>query len=111
MEIGGVLGTFLFGIETLQTFNYYRDSPKDSKLLKAAVRLSVIVLAGLLTLRVSRSALSGELSGHTTKLPFREMSRVLELAHTIVAWHAVRKTHSHPRRRLSAKFHSFILKL
>ncbi|KAJ7802558.1 hypothetical protein B0H14DRAFT_3884498 [Mycena olivaceomarginata] len=32
-----VLGVFLFGIETLQTFNYYRRFPKDSNLLKAAV--------------------------------------------------------------------------
>ncbi|KAJ7440203.1 hypothetical protein B0H11DRAFT_2099985 [Mycena galericulata] len=37
MEIGAVLGTFLFGIETLQTFNYYRRFPEDSKLLKATV--------------------------------------------------------------------------
>ncbi|KAJ7810598.1 hypothetical protein B0H14DRAFT_3480461 [Mycena olivaceomarginata] len=37
LEIGSVLGVFLFGIETLQTFNYYRRFPKDSNLLKAAV--------------------------------------------------------------------------
>jgi hypothetical protein len=37
LEIGSVLGVFLFGIETLQTFNYYRRSPKDSNLLKPAV--------------------------------------------------------------------------
>ncbi|KAJ7312531.1 hypothetical protein DFH08DRAFT_1087546 [Mycena albidolilacea] len=37
LEIGSVLGIFLFGIETLQTFNYYRRFPKDSTLLKAAV--------------------------------------------------------------------------
>ncbi|KAJ6534332.1 hypothetical protein B0H19DRAFT_441516 [Mycena capillaripes] len=55
IEIGAVLGTFLFGIETLQTFNYYRDFPKDSKLLKAAV--------GLVW--------------------------VLELGHTVSAWHAL----------------------
>ncbi|KAJ7788262.1 hypothetical protein B0H14DRAFT_2628461 [Mycena olivaceomarginata] len=36
LEIGSVLGVFLFGIETLQTFNYYRRFPKDSNLLKAA---------------------------------------------------------------------------
>ncbi|KAJ6563930.1 hypothetical protein B0H19DRAFT_1374540 [Mycena capillaripes] len=54
IEIGAVLGTFLFGIETLQTFNYYRNFQKDSKLLKATV--------GLVW--------------------------VLELGHTISAWHA-----------------------
>jgi hypothetical protein len=37
LEIGIVLGVFLFGIETLQTFNYYRRFPKDSNLLKATV--------------------------------------------------------------------------
>ncbi|KAJ7146864.1 hypothetical protein C8R44DRAFT_758369 [Mycena epipterygia] len=37
MEIGAILGTFLFGIETLQTFNYYRRFPEDSKLLKTTV--------------------------------------------------------------------------
>ncbi|KAJ6534186.1 hypothetical protein B0H19DRAFT_1271914 [Mycena capillaripes] len=55
LEIGAVLGIFLFGIETLQTFNYYRDFPRDSKLLKATV--------GLVW--------------------------VLELGHTISAWHAL----------------------
>jgi hypothetical protein len=40
IEIGAVLGTFLFGIETLQTFNYYRNFRKDSKLLKITVRKS-----------------------------------------------------------------------
>ncbi|KAF7368338.1 Saposin B-type domain-containing protein [Mycena venus] len=37
LEIGTMLGTFLFGIETLQTFNYYKRFPKDSNLLKGAV--------------------------------------------------------------------------
>ncbi|KAF7368340.1 Saposin B-type domain-containing protein [Mycena venus] len=37
LEIGIVLGVFLFGIETLQTFNYYKRFPKDSNLLKGAV--------------------------------------------------------------------------
>ncbi|KAJ7194019.1 hypothetical protein GGX14DRAFT_700984 [Mycena pura] len=37
LEIGTVLGAFLFGIETLQTFNYYKQFPKDSHILKAAV--------------------------------------------------------------------------
>ncbi|KAJ6579287.1 hypothetical protein B0H10DRAFT_2235901 [Mycena sp. CBHHK59/15] len=38
-EIGSVLGDFLFGIETLQTFNYYRDFPRDSIALKTTVAL------------------------------------------------------------------------
>ncbi|KAJ7315702.1 hypothetical protein DFH08DRAFT_1086769, partial [Mycena albidolilacea] len=36
-EIASVLATWLFGIETLQTFNYYSDFPKDPKFLKALV--------------------------------------------------------------------------
>ncbi|KAF7333795.1 Saposin B-type domain-containing protein [Mycena venus] len=36
-EIASVLATWLFGIETLQTFNYYSDFPKDPKVLKALV--------------------------------------------------------------------------
>lgn len=41
IEIGAALGAFLFGIETLQTFNYYRNFPKDSNLLKGTVSLLV----------------------------------------------------------------------
>ncbi|KAJ7114858.1 hypothetical protein C8R44DRAFT_984227 [Mycena epipterygia] len=37
LEIGTVLGTFLFGLLTLQTFNYYRQFPEDSKTLKITV--------------------------------------------------------------------------
>ncbi|KAJ7265712.1 hypothetical protein C8J57DRAFT_1718314 [Mycena rebaudengoi] len=55
IESGTLLGVFLFGIETLQTFHYYRNFSQDSKLLKAAV--------GLVW--------------------------VLELGHTISAWHAL----------------------
>ncbi|KAJ7189392.1 hypothetical protein GGX14DRAFT_547110 [Mycena pura] len=36
-EIAAVLATWLFGIETLQTFNYYSDFPKDPKVLKTLV--------------------------------------------------------------------------
>ncbi|KAJ6507580.1 hypothetical protein DFH09DRAFT_1199724 [Mycena vulgaris] len=39
IEIGLVLGTFLFGILTLQTFNYYGAYPTDSKWLKGLVTL------------------------------------------------------------------------
>ncbi|KAJ7127596.1 hypothetical protein C8R43DRAFT_1111187 [Mycena crocata] len=38
-EIGSVLGAFLFGIMTLQTYNYYRSFPGDSILLKFTVAL------------------------------------------------------------------------
>jgi hypothetical protein len=41
-EIASVLATWLFGIETLQTFNYYSDFPKDPKILKALVCLSAL---------------------------------------------------------------------
>ncbi|KAJ7128600.1 hypothetical protein C8R44DRAFT_778298 [Mycena epipterygia] len=37
IQIGLVFATFLFGIETLQTFNYYRDYPKDVAMLKILV--------------------------------------------------------------------------
>ncbi|KAJ7114833.1 hypothetical protein C8R44DRAFT_880903 [Mycena epipterygia] len=37
LEIGTVVGTFFFGILTLQTFNYYRQFPDDSKTLKITV--------------------------------------------------------------------------
>ncbi|KAJ7622566.1 hypothetical protein DFH06DRAFT_1231676 [Mycena polygramma] len=37
IEIGGVVGTFLFGIMTLQSFHYFRHFPDDSKLLKYTV--------------------------------------------------------------------------
>ncbi|KAJ7450744.1 hypothetical protein FB451DRAFT_1285015 [Mycena latifolia] len=37
LEIGVVVGSFLYGIETLQAFNYYRQFPKDSVLLKCTV--------------------------------------------------------------------------
>ncbi|KAJ7671266.1 hypothetical protein DFH06DRAFT_112607 [Mycena polygramma] len=36
-EIGLIVGTFLYGIETLQTFNYYRMFPKDPRKLKTLV--------------------------------------------------------------------------
>ncbi|KAJ7077651.1 hypothetical protein B0H15DRAFT_805110 [Mycena belliarum] len=41
--IGVAFSTFLFGIETLQTFNYYRDFPKDSKKLKVLVSMIWII--------------------------------------------------------------------
>ncbi|KAJ6599988.1 hypothetical protein DFH09DRAFT_1271525 [Mycena vulgaris] len=37
VEIGLVIATFLFGIETLQTFNYYREYPNDRRMLKTLV--------------------------------------------------------------------------
>ncbi|KAJ7086195.1 hypothetical protein C8R44DRAFT_991628 [Mycena epipterygia] len=37
LEIGMVVGIFLFGILTLQTFNYYRQFPDDSKTLKITI--------------------------------------------------------------------------
>ncbi|KAJ7812005.1 hypothetical protein B0H14DRAFT_3150514 [Mycena olivaceomarginata] len=37
IQIALVVATWLFGIETLQAFNYYRDFAKDPKILKALV--------------------------------------------------------------------------
>ncbi|KAJ7805944.1 hypothetical protein B0H13DRAFT_608594 [Mycena leptocephala] len=39
-EIGVLVATFLYGIETLQTYNYFRRFPKDSSLLKATVAVT-----------------------------------------------------------------------
>lgn len=38
IEIGGVVSTFLFGIVTLQVWNYYRRYPADGRTLKLLVR-------------------------------------------------------------------------
>ncbi|KAJ7085578.1 hypothetical protein C8R44DRAFT_893867 [Mycena epipterygia] len=45
-EIGIVAGTFLFGIATLQTFNYYGDASQDSINLKSLVALLWILDLG-----------------------------------------------------------------
>ncbi|KAJ6463466.1 hypothetical protein C8R45DRAFT_520947 [Mycena sanguinolenta] len=37
LEIGGVFSTLLFGISTMQAYNYYRDYPKDRLTLKVMV--------------------------------------------------------------------------
>ncbi|KAJ6522406.1 hypothetical protein B0H19DRAFT_1086152 [Mycena capillaripes] len=37
LELGGVLGTLLFGITSVQTFSYYRDYPRDALLLRTVV--------------------------------------------------------------------------
>ncbi|KAJ7627022.1 hypothetical protein FB45DRAFT_1004637 [Roridomyces roridus] len=37
MEMGATAGSFLFGILTLQVFNYYRQFPDDSRTLKSIV--------------------------------------------------------------------------
>ncbi|KAJ7136687.1 hypothetical protein C8R44DRAFT_976197 [Mycena epipterygia] len=37
LEIGVVVAIFLYGLQTLQTFNYYRDFPKDKWILKIMV--------------------------------------------------------------------------
>ncbi|KAJ7114909.1 hypothetical protein C8R44DRAFT_880970 [Mycena epipterygia] len=37
LEIGAVVGTFFFGILTLQTFNYFRQFPEDSRTLKITI--------------------------------------------------------------------------
>ncbi|KAJ7128581.1 hypothetical protein C8R44DRAFT_778255 [Mycena epipterygia] len=41
IQIGLVFATFLFGIETLQTFNYYRDYPKDVAMLKILLAYTI----------------------------------------------------------------------
>ncbi|KAJ7656518.1 hypothetical protein DFH06DRAFT_1199792 [Mycena polygramma] len=46
LEIGAILGTFLLGVSTLQTFNYFRQFPKDSKFLKTVVAVVWILEVG-----------------------------------------------------------------
>ena len=41
VEIGLVFSTFLFGIETLQTYHYYRNYSRDYLGLKALVSSSL----------------------------------------------------------------------
>ncbi|KAJ7881865.1 hypothetical protein B0H13DRAFT_2048889 [Mycena leptocephala] len=37
LEVGGIVSTYLFGIETLQVYHYFRKYPEDSQLLKSTV--------------------------------------------------------------------------
>ncbi|KAJ7214971.1 hypothetical protein GGX14DRAFT_562998 [Mycena pura] len=57
-EIGSVVGAFLFGIVTLQTYNYYRKFPGDSALLKTTVALAAGI--GAYDISVARLTLYGE---------------------------------------------------
>ncbi|KAJ7206276.1 hypothetical protein GGX14DRAFT_457512 [Mycena pura] len=43
IEMGGVLSVLFFGINTAQTYHYYRDYPKDRPLVKAAVWIFQLV--------------------------------------------------------------------
>ncbi|KAJ7114887.1 hypothetical protein C8R44DRAFT_880947 [Mycena epipterygia] len=54
LEIGTVVGTFLFGILTLQSFNYFRQFPEDSRTLKI-----MVVALWLLELAHTTCALQG----------------------------------------------------
>jgi hypothetical protein len=38
LEIGSFVGTFLFGVVFLQTFNYYNMYPEDGRMNKTLVR-------------------------------------------------------------------------
>ncbi|KAJ7479210.1 hypothetical protein FB451DRAFT_1172322 [Mycena latifolia] len=46
IEIGLVLAIFLFGLETLQTFNYYRQFPQDALKLKILVYSMTVTFYG-----------------------------------------------------------------
>ncbi|KAJ7114838.1 hypothetical protein C8R44DRAFT_880908 [Mycena epipterygia] len=73
LEIGTVVGTFLFGILTLQTFNYYRQFPEDSKTLKVTVAIlwSSLMISAVL---------------NPNESPLR---RLLELAQSICALYGI----------------------
>lgn len=98
IQIALVLATWLFGIGTLQTFNYYREFPKDPKILKGLVRF----------LARDSHTISNAWFGAGRKYLVRPsflrsyrfliyiifllvflQNRFLELGHTIVCWHAV----------------------
>jgi hypothetical protein len=86
-EIGLVLATFLYGIETLQTFNYYHDCTKDVVFLRILVRSP----APWLQLGSDTWPSGGE---HLVSLARRcrqstQDRRFLELAHLICGCHAV----------------------
>ncbi|KAJ7664341.1 hypothetical protein DFH06DRAFT_1187529, partial [Mycena polygramma] len=86
--IGGVLGTFLFGITTLQAFNYYRQYPEDSQLLKtlvAAVWLfelghSICVWHGLYAMTVTFYGQPAHLANPPHSLPMSVLFKALILA-------------------------------
>jgi hypothetical protein len=90
VQIGAVVGTYLFGIETLQAYYYFRHYPTDGKWLKLMVCIDVgkFVLVQYSTVPrlpqfggVIQHLLISRCSYHT--------SRVFELGHTISVWHAV----------------------
>ncbi|KAJ7631422.1 hypothetical protein DFH06DRAFT_1439272 [Mycena polygramma] len=74
IQVGLVLATWLFGIETLQTFNYYRDFGKDPKVLRGLVGAIWYDQAVFL---------------HPYRCLNRTTHRLFELAHTISGWHAM----------------------
>ena len=43
LEIGSFLGVFLFGVVSLQTFNYYNTYPEDGWVFKTLVRSEEIL--------------------------------------------------------------------
>jgi hypothetical protein len=53
IEIGLVLGTFLFGLLTLQAFNYFRTSTNDTLLLKTLVGVPLAACSAPLFTRIS----------------------------------------------------------
>jgi len=90
MEIGTVLGVFLFGMETLQTFNYYRHFPKDSLLLKTAVGFVWVLELGH-TLSAGHALYSQTVTfygqpGHVLSPPLSEETTILfaALIYTVV---------------------------
>jgi hypothetical protein len=73
IQVGLVLATWLFGIETLQTFNYYREFPKDPIGLKGLVCFRV--------LNISTAIFDDASTGrrHLVKLVFHRSHRFLTL--------------------------------
>jgi hypothetical protein len=62
VEIGGVLATFLFGLATLQTYNFYHQFPSERSVLKWTVRH--FRATRIPKTQVHRSRLSGFSSSH-----------------------------------------------
>jgi hypothetical protein len=96
IQIALVLATWLFGIGTLQTFNYYREFPKDPKILKGLVRFFAQDSHTISNACAGRKYLvrpsflrSYRFLIYIFFLRVFLQNRFLELGHTIVCWHAV----------------------
>ncbi|KAJ7655345.1 hypothetical protein B0H17DRAFT_956584 [Mycena rosella] len=81
VQIGLLVAIFLFGIETLQTFNYYRDFPRDSRVLKTVVCPHHRVLTGAPLTRsiIQIYSMTVTLYGQPQSIPYPPISLVVTI--------------------------------